>query len=82
MDDFREYLVNSRVANAKTAPFYIQWVTQFFNYCHKHPLEDCTLTIQELLGHRHLETTMVYTHVAQTNRLGIVSPLDKTHKNN
>ncbi|CAD7845494.1 MAG: Integron integrase IntIPac [Olavius algarvensis Delta 4 endosymbiont] len=39
-------------------------------------------TIQELLGHRHLETTMIYTHVAQTNRLGIVSPLDKNRKNN
>jgi len=39
-------------------------------------------TIQDLLGHRHLETTMVYTHVAQTNRLGIVSPLDKKEKNN
>jgi integron integrase len=34
-------------------------------------------TIQELLGHRNLETTMVYTHVAQTNRLGIPSPLDR-----
>ncbi len=33
-------------------------------------------TIQELLGHSHLETTMIYTHVAQTNRLGIISPLD------
>ena len=37
-------------------------------------------TVQDLLGHRHLETTMIYTHVAQTNRLGIVSPLDKSSK--
>lgn len=34
-------------------------------------------TIQDLLGHKKLETTMIYTHVAQTHRLGIVSPLDK-----
>lgn len=34
-------------------------------------------TIQDLLGHRNLETTMIYTHVAQTNRMGIESPLDK-----
>lgn len=37
-------------------------------------------TIQELLGHRHLETTMIYTHVAQTNRLSIISPLDSVKR--
>lgn len=33
-------------------------------------------TIQELLGHKELSTTMIYTHVLQTNRLGVKSPLD------
>lgn len=33
-------------------------------------------TIQELLGHKQLHTTMIYTHVAQKNILGIRSPLD------
>ena len=33
-------------------------------------------TIQELLGHTNLQTTMIYTHVARTNRLGVISPLD------
>ena len=33
-------------------------------------------TIQELLGHANLQTTMIYTHVAQKNNLGVKSPLD------
>jgi integron integrase len=34
-------------------------------------------TIQELLGHQNLQTTMIYTHVARKNILGVRSPLDK-----
>lgn len=34
-------------------------------------------TIQELLGHTDLQTTMIYTHVATKNILGVRSPLDK-----
>lgn len=33
-------------------------------------------TVQELLGHANLQTTMIYTHVAKKNMLGVVSPLD------
>jgi integron integrase len=33
-------------------------------------------TIQELLGHTDLNTTMIYTHVVNKNRLGVKSPLD------
>jgi integron integrase len=33
-------------------------------------------TIQNLLGHKELSTTMIYTHVLQNNRLGVKSPLD------
>jgi len=33
-------------------------------------------TIQELLGHANVQTTMIYTHVAQKNKLGVTSPLD------
>lgn len=39
--------------------------------------------IQDLLGHRHIETTMIYTHVMQKNIDGVKSPLDameKSHK--
>ena len=33
-------------------------------------------TIQELLGHANVQTTMIYTHVARKNKLGVKSPLD------
>ena len=33
-------------------------------------------TVQELLGHRSVETTMVYTHVLNQGGLGVRSPLD------
>ena len=34
-------------------------------------------TIQKLLGHKSLLTTMIYTHVAKKNILGVKSPLDE-----
>ena len=34
-------------------------------------------TVQDLLGHANLQTTMIYTHVVRHNKLGVRSPLER-----
>lgn len=36
--------------------------------------------IKELLGHKNIKTTMIYTHVSTANIENVVSPLDKLRR--
>jgi site-specific recombinase XerD len=38
------------------------------------------VSIKELLGHSRIETTMIYLHVAQSNRINLFSPIDRLYK--
>lgn len=38
------------------------------------------VSIKELLGHERIETTMVYLHVAKSNRINLFSPIDRLYK--
>jgi integrase len=71
------------IPNFYNSGVYLKWVSDCYGFLNE-PLSNRLLensydirSIQELPGHRNLQTVMIYTHVASKNILGVRSSLDK-----
>lgn len=76
LPEFQKFLLERKLVPEKNVTFFAYWVSRFLDFARKRDLSDIR-TIQELLGHSNLQTTMIYTHMASKNILSVRSPLDK-----
>lgn len=52
MNDFKAHILSCRIANEKSAAFYVNWVTGFYGYCSASPEDAVTKQeIEKYLGY-------------------------------
>jgi integrase len=73
-------VLGTRHYSRRTEHAHIHWIRRFIRFHGR--LQDGydIRTVQELLGHKDIKTTMVYTHVLNRGGQGVHSPLDRLRK--